>query len=64
MAAMAGTSVTELTIANGFLHLARFSAYYQKVFGELPGQTLRRSQSSGSKARGVLLNKNAASPKN
>ncbi|MDE0853186.1 MAG: AraC family transcriptional regulator [Nevskia sp.] len=39
-----GTSVTEVAVANGFLHLARFSAYYRETFGESPVQTLRRNQ--------------------
>ncbi len=44
LAAHASTSVTEVALANGFFHLARFSAYYRQVFGELPIQTLRRNQ--------------------
>lgn len=44
LAAGASTSVTEVALSNGFLHLARFSAYYQQTFGELPVHTLRRSQ--------------------
>jgi AraC-like DNA-binding protein len=28
----------------GFGHLGRFSAYYQRLFGELPGQTLTRAK--------------------
>jgi AraC-like DNA-binding protein len=41
------TSVTDVALANGFLHLARFSAYYQQMFGELPVQTLRRNRPNG-----------------
>jgi len=41
------TSVTQVALANGFLHLARFGAYYKEMFGELPVQTLRRSQTRG-----------------
>jgi AraC-like DNA-binding protein len=44
LAASASTSVTEVALACGFLHLARFSAYYRQMFGELPVQTLRRCQ--------------------
>lgn len=43
----AATSVTEVALANGFLHLARFSAYYRQVFGELPIHTLRRNKPRG-----------------
>jgi AraC-like DNA-binding protein len=38
------TTVTAVALANGFFHLARFSAYYRGAFGETPGQTLRRSR--------------------
>lgn len=38
----ASTSVTSVAISCGFLHLARFSGYYQLTFGESPSQTLRR----------------------
>jgi AraC-like DNA-binding protein len=44
LAPSAATSVTDVALANGFLHLARFSSFYQKTFGELPIQTLRRSR--------------------
>ena len=47
------TSVTEVALANGFLHLARFSAYYRQMFGELPVHTLRRSQPRGKWAMAV-----------
>lgn len=36
------TSVTAVALSCGFLHLARFSGYYQQTFGETPSQTLRR----------------------
>ena len=38
------TTVTSVALANGFFHLARFSAYYKTAFGESPGHTLRRSK--------------------
>ena len=38
------TSVTEVALGKGFVHLARFSAYYRDAFGENPSQTLRRAQ--------------------
>jgi transcriptional regulator GlxA family with amidase domain len=38
------TTVTSVALANGFFHLARFSAYYRAAFGEPPGRTLRRSR--------------------
>jgi len=31
------TTVTAVALNNGFFHLARFSAYYRKQFGETPG---------------------------
>lgn len=40
----ASTSVTSAALANGFLHLARFSAYYKAAFGEYPAQTLRTNR--------------------
>jgi AraC-like DNA-binding protein len=46
LAADAATSVTSAALASGFFHLARFSAYYKSEFGEMPGQTLRRSRAS------------------
>lgn len=44
LAANATTSVTAVALAHGFLHLARFSAYYRQMFGELPIHTLRRNR--------------------
>jgi AraC-like DNA-binding protein len=41
------TSVTSAAISSGFLHLARFSSYYQLTFGESPSQTLRRCRGGG-----------------
>ena len=38
------TNVTSAALANGFFHLARFSAYYRAAFDETPVQTLRRSR--------------------
>jgi AraC-like DNA-binding protein len=41
------TTVTSVAVASGFLHLARFSSYYQSAFNETPGRTLRRSRPVG-----------------
>jgi AraC-like DNA-binding protein len=41
------TTVTSVAVASGFLHLARFSSYYQAAFNETPGRTLRRSRPVG-----------------
>lgn len=38
------TTVTEVAFSQGFFHLGRFSAHYREVFGEMPGQTLRRTR--------------------
>jgi AraC-like DNA-binding protein len=38
------TTVTSAALECGFVHLARFSAYYKSAFGEFPAQTLRRSR--------------------
>lgn len=35
------TTVTEIANATGFVHVSRFSAAYQRRFGEFPSQTLR-----------------------
>ena len=51
LAADACTSVTDVALACGFLHLARFSAHYRQMFGELPVQTLRRCQPRSMPAR-------------
>ena len=40
----ASTTVTSVALANGFAHLARFSAYYRSAFNEYPSQTLGRSR--------------------
>ena len=37
-------SVTSIALECGFVHLARFSAYYKAAYGELPAQTLRRAR--------------------
>ena len=36
-------SVTTVALSKGFVHLARFSAYYRAAFDEHPSQTLRRA---------------------
>ena len=41
------TTVTSVAVACGFLHLARFSNYYQSMFNEPPSRTLRRSKATG-----------------
>ena len=41
-AADAGTSVTDVAMAVGFIHLSRFSSEYKSRFGEPPSATLRR----------------------
>ena len=38
------TTVASVALANGFLHLARFSAYYRLAFDEYPSHTLRRTR--------------------
>jgi AraC family ethanolamine operon transcriptional activator len=40
-----GTRVKDAVEAYGFWHLSRFSRDYQKMFGELPSETLRRCHS-------------------
>jgi len=37
-------SVSNAALKYGYLHLARFSTNYKKLFGELPSQTLHRNQ--------------------
>jgi AraC family ethanolamine operon transcriptional activator len=37
--------VTDIAIRNGLPHLGRFSAEYQRFFGELPSQTLKKQGS-------------------
>ena len=41
------TTVTSVALTFGFLHLARFSHYYQSMFNESPSHTLRRSKGTG-----------------
>jgi len=41
------TTVTSVAVTFGFLHLARFSQYYQSMFDEAPSHTLRRSKGTG-----------------
>jgi transcriptional regulator GlxA family with amidase domain len=43
----AATTVTSVALANGFAHLARFSAYYRSAFSEYPSETLTRSKKRG-----------------
>ncbi len=38
-------SVHDVAIAQGFWHLSRFANDYRQLFGELPSETLRRTQS-------------------
>jgi AraC-like DNA-binding protein len=38
------TTVTSVALSVGFVHLARFSEYYQTAFKEPPSRTLRRSR--------------------
>lgn len=38
-----GTTVTSIALDCGFTHLGRFASAYQKRFGELPSDTLRRA---------------------
>ncbi len=39
------TTVTDIAMNSGFLHLGRFSSAYRKRFGEYPSETLQRRQS-------------------
>ena len=41
------TTVTSVAATFGFLHLARFSQYYEAMFNEVPSHTLRRSRATG-----------------
>lgn len=43
------TTVTSVAVTFGFLHLARFSQYYQAMFDEAPSTTLRRSRGGRAK---------------
>jgi AraC-like DNA-binding protein len=40
----ARTTVTDVALSSGFLHLSRFAQYYLAAFNEHPGETLRRSR--------------------
>ncbi len=39
----ADTTVTDVAMRRGFWHLGRFSGLYDRVFGELPSETLQRT---------------------
>jgi transcriptional regulator GlxA family with amidase domain len=38
------TTVTDVALSAGFLHLSRFAQYYRAVFDEHPSETLRRAR--------------------
>ena len=40
----AQTTVTQVALSSGFLHLPRFAQYYRAAFSEHPSETLRRSR--------------------
>jgi transcriptional regulator GlxA family with amidase domain len=40
----AQTTVTDVALSCGFLHLSRFAQYYRAAFSEHPSETLRRSR--------------------
>jgi AraC-like DNA-binding protein len=42
--ASAQTTVTDVALSAGFLHLPRFAQYYRAAFNEHPSETLRRSR--------------------
>ncbi len=44
----ASTSVTEVAMAHGFVHMSRFATQYRRMFGTTPSDTLRRSRDSRS----------------
>jgi AraC-like DNA-binding protein len=44
LAPVPGTTVTSVALEQGFVHLSRFSGYYQARYGERPNTTLRRSR--------------------
>ncbi|CAN7673688.1 helix-turn-helix domain-containing protein [Mesorhizobium sp. LjRoot246] len=47
-AAPAHVSVTRAALDHGFTDLGRFAAFYQRIFGEVPSQTLAKVASLGS----------------
>ena len=51
------TTVTEVALSSGFLHLPRFAQYYRAAFDEHPSETLRRSRrrSSAKKLPGSAI---------
>lgn len=49
LAPLPGASVTSTALECGFVHLARFSAYYKAAFGESPAQTLRKGRMATAK---------------
>jgi transcriptional regulator GlxA family with amidase domain len=40
----AQTTVTDVALSTGFLHLPRFAQYYRAAFNEHPSETLRRAR--------------------
>jgi AraC-like DNA-binding protein len=59
------TSVTDTALRCGFTHLGRFSSYYERIFGELPSETLslararRQSRPAGMSASAGSLSLSA-----
>lgn len=39
-----GSTVTDIALANGVVHLGRFASAYRRTFGERPSDTLRRAR--------------------
>jgi len=39
-----GSSVTDIALDCGFVHLGRFSGQYRQAYGELPSETLARAR--------------------
>ena len=52
------TTVTDVAMNSGFLHLGRFSSTYRKSFGEYPSETLQRRQSDA----GTSIGRHQATP--
>jgi AraC family transcriptional regulator, ethanolamine operon transcriptional activator len=55
VAAGPGCSVTEVATRWGFKHLSRFAEHYRRAFGELPSQSLARSNGRGGRGNPLLL---------